>query len=50
MLNITTLTKALRQSGYDLSTVGRTGTFNACGETTLYPDLVTIETKIFLPL
>ena len=47
---INILTKALKQTGYDLSTVGRTGTFNACGETTLYPDLVTIETKIFLPL
>jgi putative transposase len=46
MLNITTLTKALRQSGYDLSTVGRTGTSNACGEMTLCSDLVTSLSKV----
>ena len=34
-------TKALKQTGYDLSTVGRTGTSNACGEITLCSDLVT---------
>jgi putative transposase len=43
---INILTKALRQSGYDLSTVGRTGTSNACGEMTLYPDLVTSLSKV----
>jgi len=37
---INILTKALRQVGYDVSTVGRTET-NACGEMTLYPDLET---------
>jgi putative transposase len=40
------LAKALKQTGYDLSTVGRTGTFNACGEMTLYPDLVTSLGKV----
>ena len=43
---INILAKALKQTGYDLSTVGRTGTFNACGETTLYPDLVTSLSKV----
>ncbi|MDB9453056.1 zinc ribbon domain-containing protein [Dolichospermum circinale CS-541/06] len=47
---INILTKALKQTGYDLSTVGRTGTSNACGEMTLYPDWVTIDTKIPVPL
>ena len=40
------LAKALKQTGYDLSTVGRTETFNACGEMTLYPDLVTSLGKV----
>ncbi|WP_409333591.1 zinc ribbon domain-containing protein [Dolichospermum flos-aquae] len=43
---INILTKALRQSGYDLSTVGRTETNNACGEITLYPDLETSLSKV----
>ncbi|MCW9680370.1 transposase [Dolichospermum planctonicum UHCC 0167] len=43
---INILTKALRQSGYDLSTVGRTGTSNACGEMTLCSDLVTSLSKV----
>lgn len=43
---INILTKALRQSGYDLSTVGRTETNNACGEMTLYSDLVTSLSKV----
>ena len=38
---INILIKALRQAGYDVSTVGRTETNNACGEMTLYPDLET---------
>ncbi|MBD2134825.1 IS200/IS605 family element transposase accessory protein TnpB [Sphaerospermopsis sp. FACHB-1094] len=51
---INILAKALKQTGYDLSTVGRTETFNtstslsvnACGEMTLYPDLVTSLGKV----
>jgi putative transposase len=43
---INILAKALKQTGYDLSTVGRTGTSNACGEMTLYPDLVTSLGKV----
>ena len=43
---INILTKALRQSGYDLSTVGRTETNNACGEITLCSDLVTSLSKV----
>jgi putative transposase len=43
---INILTKALRQSGYDLSTVGRTETNNACGEMTLCSDLVTSLGKV----
>ncbi|WP_028085039.1 zinc ribbon domain-containing protein [Dolichospermum circinale] len=43
---INILTKALRQSGYDLSTVGRTETNNACGEMTLCSDLVTSLSKV----
>ncbi len=42
---INILTKALRQVGYDVSTVGRTET-NACGEITLYPDLETSLSKV----
>ena len=48
MINI--LAKALKQTGYDLSTVGRTETSNACGEMTLCSDLVKIETRIPVPL
>lgn len=40
------LNKALKQTNFDLSTVGRTETFNACGEMTLYPDLVTSLGKV----
>jgi putative transposase len=40
------LNKALKQTNYDLSTVGRTETFNACGEMTLYPDLATSLGKV----
>ncbi|MBE9220697.1 zinc ribbon domain-containing protein, partial [Dolichospermum flos-aquae] len=47
---INILTKALKQTGYHLSTVGRTETNNACGEMTLHSDLVTIETRIPVPL
>jgi putative transposase len=43
---INILTKALRQSGYDLSTVGRTETNNACREMTLCSDLVTSLSKV----
>jgi putative transposase len=43
---INILAKALKQTGYDLSTVGRTETFNACGEMSLYPDLVTSLGKV----
>lgn len=43
---INILAKALKQTGYDLSTVGRTETFNACGEMTLYPDLATSLGKV----
>jgi putative transposase len=43
---INILTKALKQTGYDLSTVGRTGTSNACGEMTLCSDLVTSLSKV----
>ncbi|MBD2291940.1 IS200/IS605 family element transposase accessory protein TnpB [Anabaena sphaerica FACHB-251] len=43
---INILAKALKQTGYDLSTVGRTETFNACGEMTLYPDLGTSLGKV----
>ncbi|MBD2202342.1 IS200/IS605 family element transposase accessory protein TnpB [Calothrix sp. FACHB-1219] len=44
--SINILNKALKQTNYDLSTVGRTETLNACGETTLYPDLVTSLGKV----
>ncbi len=40
------LSEALKQTGYDLSTVGETGTFNPCGEMTLYIDLVTSLGKV----
>jgi putative transposase len=43
---INILAKALKQTGYDLSTVGRTETFNACREMTLYPDLATSLGKV----
>ncbi len=43
---INILNKALKQTNYDLSTVGRTETFNACGEMTLYPDLATSLGKV----
>jgi len=43
---INILAKALKQTGYDLSTVGRTGTSNACGEMTLCSDLVTSSGKV----
>jgi putative transposase len=43
---INILTKALKQTGYDLSTVGRTETNNACGEITLCSDLVTSLSKV----
>ena len=51
---INILAKALKQTDYNLSTVGRTETFyteqsrsvNACGEMTLYPDLVTSLGKV----
>ena len=42
---INILTKALKQTGYDLSTVGRKET-NACGEMTLCSDLVTSLNKV----
>ncbi|BAY34564.1 transposase [Nostoc carneum NIES-2107] len=38
--SINILNKALKQTHLDISTVGRTETFNACGEITLYRDLV----------
>lgn len=44
--SINILNKALKQTNYDLSTVGRTETFNACGEMTLYPDLATNLGKV----
>ncbi len=44
--SINILNKALKQTNYDLSTVGRTETFNACGEMTLYPDLATSLGKV----
>jgi IS605 OrfB family transposase len=43
---INILAKALKQTGYDLSTVGRTETSNACGEMTLCSDLVTSLSKV----
>jgi putative transposase len=43
---INILAKALKQTGYDLSTVGRTETSNACGEMTLCSDLVTSLNKV----
>jgi putative transposase len=43
---INILAKVLKQTGYDLSTVGRTGTSNACGEMTLCSDLVTSLNKV----
>lgn len=43
---INILNKALKQTSLDLSTVGRTETFNACGEMTLYPDLATSLGKV----
>jgi putative transposase len=43
---INILAKALKQTGYDLSTVGRTETNNACREMTLCSDLVTSLGKV----
>ncbi|WP_263973173.1 hypothetical protein [Anabaenopsis elenkinii] len=40
------MSKALKQTGDDLSTVGRNETSNACGEISLYPDLVTSLGKV----
>ncbi|MBD2204471.1 IS200/IS605 family element transposase accessory protein TnpB [Calothrix sp. FACHB-1219] len=44
--SINILKKALKQTNYNLSTVGRTETLNACGEMTLYPDLGTNLGKV----